>query len=53
MSSSDTVIENPLLSFIALIIRKSPTAIGTLIPEATVFGFSQRSANSLFSFHAL
>ena len=47
------MIENPLLSFKALIIRKSPTAIGTLIPEATVFGFSQRSANSLFSFHAL
>ena len=29
------------------------TAIGTLIPEATVFGFSQRSANSLFSLISL
>ena len=36
ISSSETDIAKPLLSRTALIIRKSPTATGTLIPAAFV-----------------
>ena len=53
ISSSETDKAKPLLSLMALMIKKSPTATGTLIPAAFVYALSHKGACSSPFSHAL